>query len=560
MWVLRFQHENRGLSVPVTKPVLSVGRAEDRDVRLMAPGISRSHCEFFLDGAGGLCVRDTGSRLGVLREEDRLDGDELCEGDVLALGPVWVTVLREPTLDWQTPSGLWNKFPACLGPGTERGETVVPPSALVPLSILRTCLSSLEHPLDWGERVRRTLGFEGFEVSLATDGKVVCAWPAEWATPPETATTLSFDGSCGGWTAFWTGGKPHAGAILGALLPVLDLLRATRDLASAPAVRVGSTGPALVGMDATWQQVESLAASDLPILISGETGVGKEVLARAIHAGSTRAGRPLEIIHCAAIPEALFESELFGIEPRTASGVSGRTGRLAAAEGGTVLLDEIGEIPPAAQVKLLRVLESKTVLPVGGRVPVPLDVRWLAATNRDLREAVGAGAFREDLYYRLRGAEVEVPPLRRRRSSIPPLVATFLRELEAETPRRLQGVSLEAFKDLLAHTWPGNVRELKMEIKRTYFLAEPGGVIQRRHLSRHITEGASGQRSPEGQAPELESARRNAEGEAIRQALAAEGGSVTKAAARLGVSRQTLSKYLKALAIAPREFRPEKSS
>lgn len=308
-----------------------------------------------------------------------------------------------------------------------------------------------------------------------------------------------------------------------------------------------------VSLDRLWEQVENFAGTDIPILITGETGAGKEVLARAVHEAALGAEAPFEVIHCTAIPETLFESELFGIAPKTASGVDGRAGKLESAQGGTILLDEVGEIPLSVQVKLLRVLQDSTLVPVGGREAKPLEVRWISATNRDLRRAVKEGRFREDLFYRLCGAEVTIPPLRDRMETLPELVEHFFHQLEEENGRGIRGLSIEAYRCLMACPWPGNVRELKMEVKRAYFRANPGGLIRSVHLSPGVKGG--GEASGGGFASPLDHRRKPIEESAVRHALSAEAGNVTRAAKLLGITRQTLSKRLKELGFRAGEFK-----
>src|SRR5512141_2771965 len=199
-----------------------------------------------------------------------------------------------------------------------------------------------------------------------------------------------------------------------------------------------------------------IANSEATVLITGETGVGKEVFARLIHERSPRAGRPLVAVNCGAIPETLLESELFGHVKGAFTGATGRRGRIAAANGGTLFLDEIGELPLSLQVKLLRVLQERCYEPVGATESVPADFRLVAATNRDLAAEVEAGRFRRDLYYRLLVCPLEVPPLRTRRADIPHLFAHFWR-----SRGEARAVDPMVLKLLEEHTWPGNVRELE---------------------------------------------------------------------------------------------------
>jgi DNA-binding NtrC family response regulator len=228
-----------------------------------------------------------------------------------------------------------------------------------------------------------------------------------------------------------------------------------------------------------FMMLERIASKDLTVLIEGESGTGKEKLAEAIHARSPRAERPLVVFDCASVPPSLMESELFGHERGAFTGADGRrVGRFEEARGGTLFLDEIGELPLDMQPKLLRVLERREVRRVGGTGVLPVDVRVVAATNRDLAREVNRGAFREDLYYRLAVLRVRVPPLRERTSDIPLLVEHFVRDALdgdlARTKEIVAGISEANWQGLMTHSWPGNVRELRNFIERT--LAVSGGV------------------------------------------------------------------------------------
>jgi len=228
-------------------------------------------------------------------------------------------------------------------------------------------------------------------------------------------------------------------------------------------------------MQAAFALIERVATGRMPVLVHGETGAGKELAARAVHQYSPRRRGPLVPINCAAIPDGLAEAELFGHERGAFSGATvARRGLFEAASGGTVLLDEIGELPLATQARLLRVLDGGTVLPLGSVTERRIDVRVVAATNRDLRAEVAAGRFREDLYYRLSGVLVTVPPLRERPRELPLLVCELLQSQQAGRPGRKRKLEIadDAMSALLAYRWPGNVRELKTALD--YAIASAG--------------------------------------------------------------------------------------
>ena len=238
-------------------------------------------------------------------------------------------------------------------------------------------------------------------------------------------------------------------------------------------------------------KIEQMAPVSSTVLIQGESGTGKELVAKAIHDLSPRRGKPFIAVNCAALPDTLLESELFGHEKGAFTGAAERRlGRFELADTGTIFLDEIGEIPPSTQVKLLRVLESRTFFRVGGVQPIKVDVRVLAATNRPLRDAVALGEFRDDLYYRLNVLNIYLPPLRERREDIPLLVRRFIRELAREHDRTFRGIMPEAMQRLVTAPWPGNVRQLRNLIESMVVLA-PGAEIRAADIPADILDGPS---------------------------------------------------------------------
>jgi two-component system response regulator HupR/HoxA len=240
---------------------------------------------------------------------------------------------------------------------------------------------------------------------------------------------------------------------------------------------------------------------DLPVLLTGESGTGKEMLARAIHATSGRAGGAFVAENCGAIPDTLLESELFGHRRGAFTGaVDDHIGLFQRAHGGTVLLDEIGETSPAFQVKLLRVLQEGEVRPVGSPRTVPVDVRVVAATHRDLEADMRAGRFREDLYWRLAGVTLHLPPLRERRADIAPIAQRLLDEIAIDLGRSGLRFGAGVLPLLLAHDWPGNVRELRNEVARAVALAD-GPVVEPAQLSSRVQRGAAAAAAPAAHAP-----------------------------------------------------------
>ncbi|HEY1694059.1 MAG TPA: sigma-54 dependent transcriptional regulator [Polyangiaceae bacterium] len=285
-------------------------------------------------------------------------------------------------------------------------------------------------------------------------------------------------------------------------------------------------------MEAVLELVGQVGPSKASVLITGESGTGKELIAEAIHLASPRAKAPFVRLHCAALSESLLESELFGHERGAFTGaVARREGRFKQADGGTLFLDEIGEISGAVQVKLLRFLQEKTFERVGGNETLKVDVRVIAATNRDLLAETRRGTFREDLFYRLNVVTVELPPLRERRGDVPALASFFLRRYASENGKAIETFADDALQRLLDYRWPGNVRELENVIERAVVLCE-GNRIEKKHLPPSVVPSEE-----RGGAPPIPgSTIADLERYAILTTLEACGGSTSKAATVLGVS------------------------
>ncbi len=253
---------------------------------------------------------------------------------------------------------------------------------------------------------------------------------------------------------------------------------ATETLVFPPGMVVGSSA----SVHELLSQMRATVGSRMDVLLLGETGTGKELFARLVHDSGPTARGPFVAINCAAIPSELLEAELFGVQARVATGVDARQGLFQQANGGTIFLDEIGELAESLQAKLLRVLQEREVLPLGAPAPRKVDVRVVSTSNRDLQDAVRRGRFRADLYYRLRGLQFHLPPLRERRDDLPALVLAFLERSAALHGKRIRGVSRKAMEVLRSHDWPGNVRELQNEVERAVLLCPDGGTLQTEHF------------------------------------------------------------------------------
>jgi DNA-binding NtrC family response regulator len=353
--------------------------------------------------------------------------------------------------------------------------------------------------------------------------------------------------------AFWYIEKPLKPPVLQALLErafgkvrdqqaVAALTRQLRD-AGKLGEMVGSSSK----MQDVMRQVEVAAPSTASVLITGETGSGKEVVARTMHVLSPRAGRPFIAVNCAAIPESLMESEIFGHEKGAFTGAAERRiGCFELAEGGTLLLDEIGEMPAQTQAKLLRVLEDHKVRRLGSRVETPVDVRVLAATNKNPEQAVADGILRQDLYFRLNVFHIHLPPLRDHKEDLPLLIESLLADISEKHGKKVTGVGTEVLDLFKSYPWPGNIRELRNVLERAAIACDRG-VIGRQHLPPEFghapatmaASGLAGIRFPVGTTVDA------AERELILQTLVATNQNKTRAAELLGISLKTLHNKMK---------------
>ena len=341
-----------------------------------------------------------------------------------------------------------------------------------------------------------------------------------------------------------------------ALLVEIERALAVSGVPNAAGIDDGAWRAAIITRNPAMEEVLAkarlVAAGDAAVLIQGESGTGKELLARAVHAASPRSNRPFVAINCAAIPEPLLESELFGhVKGAFTGAVRDNRGLFLSADGGTLLLDEIGDMPPALQVKLLRVLQEKQVRPVGGLQHVPVDVRVISATHRNLETELAAGNFREDLYYRLKVVALNLPSLAERREDIPLLAGHFLTEIAARYKKDVTGLSPEAVELLVAAAWPGNVRQLYNVIEQSVALTTtpriPANLVQQA-IQREQTEFAS-----------FEQARRKFERDYLAQLLKITDGNVTQASRLAKRNRTEFYKLLQRHQLDPRLFKPQRN-
>jgi len=501
---------------------ISFGRSRSATVSVDHDKVSRLHARIWR-AHDEVWIEDLGSRNGTRVNGARVTAPRaLSAGDELAIGPVTAILGRTSplalTVRLADAGAIEDRLAAELDRATRYRRSVALLMVRVPDD-------------DGAEQVARTARRMDLVGDYGGDDLAVVAPELDRAEAVREGERLI---------------AAIPGARVGIAIGPSDGTSVARLIAHARAALAGEVAPAATGgplivdpaMVRLYQTLERLADSAMTVLILGETGVGKEVIAEAIHARSARRAGPFIRLNCAAIPEALFESELFGHERGAFTGADRRkTGFVEAAAGGTLLLDEVGELPAPAQAKLLRVLEQKAVTRVGGTEEIAVDVRLLAATNVDLEAEARAGRFREDLYFRIAQFTLVNPPLRDRRDEIVPLAERFLAELGRARGQAPPTLSDEARLALTAYDWPGNVRELRNAMERAAVLAG-GGPITAAELSERAVD--AGRRRGLPLAGGVKGQLADVERTAIVAALEAEGGNQSGAARRLGLSRRGL--------------------
>ena len=481
-------HRAGTMVVPLAHDVsIVVGRTSAADVVIEEDSLSRRHAQFTWR-SDGVWVEDLQSTNGVHVGAARVERAVLAAGDEVQLGEVVVSLHAiEPTKPVQ-PVVSEDAFETWLNDALDASRHSLAPLALVMVREIGHRQGRLDR---WLPRVRERLS--GTErLGLYGPG-----WLMIGAAGMDRGAALRLareiagpSGGPGPTLACGVAMFPEDAASVGDLIGVVRALsqRVTVDklVQSAGTVDVHGALDGLVvqspKMKALYETVERAAGSRVPVLICGETGVGKEFVARALHAYGPRSKGPLVAVNCGSIPESLAESMLFGHERGAFTGAERRRlGSFEQASGGIIFLDEIAELPLSCQSALLRVIEQQRILRVGGSNETPIDVRVLAATNRDLASMADAGTFRADLFFRLNAVTLNVPPLRERRDEIPPLAGRFLEMASDADGLRSMAFSAEAMDRLVAHDWPGNVRELRNAVERAVVLAN-GPVLEPKDL------------------------------------------------------------------------------
>lgn len=545
------EHASIGAALREGRPLV-IGRASPSDVVLDDRALSRTHARVVWR-EGALHVEDLGSTNGTFVDGARVASARVEPRQRLMLGSVEAR-LHVTRFDGAASEPDSSTLVDRLRGEILRGRTFDRPVCVLALRRSDSAqggdrrLEALLRPVDFVQSV-------GAHVSLVVLAEVGAAQAPAWAE--RLASALGDAGARFG-AAVFPDHADDADALVAAALDALRRSRSTTLTLASPSSAARRPPPdgspsdgaprAIVlespPMRALYETVERAARTKLPVLILGETGAGKELVARALHERSPRAAGPFKAVNCASIPASLLESTLFGHEKGAFTGAAARSaGLFEQAEGGTVFLDEVGELPPAAQAALLRVLETKQLVRIGGTRDLTVDVRVVAATHRDLEAMVDAGSFRADLLYRLDALTLEVPPLRERVEDVIPLARLFLTRAreEWETPAsHLDDAALDA---LCAHDWPGNVRQLKNVIERAAAMAL-GPSITVADLPRELREIAS---TPEPAAAPSTVARPLSERveaferQILREVLEQTGGNQSEAARILRIPRRTLA-------------------
>jgi DNA-binding NtrC family response regulator len=533
---LVFYHRDGALAAQLEKgKSLVVGRAAPSDVEIHDLGLSRQHARFTWD-EGGIWVEDLKSTNGTKKNGEPIKRAKVSPGDEIAVGPVMISVHVMSSIDDELRGfDGHDRFVAALADELTRARTFQRPLALV---MVRST-SKEGHVSRWASRLRARLRPVD-RVGVYGPTSVLVSLPE---ASIEMTQALSVE---------LGGGDPPL-VVNAVMFPadgrsVDELLDAVQS-PSRKSQPIDTSGMIVknAAMKEVMTTVRRLASSAISVLINGETGSGKEVIAQAIHDGGTRRKAPMRAINCAAIPETLLESVLFGHEQGAFTGADkAAAGIFEQANGGTVFLDEIGELAPGAQAALLRVLETKKLMRVGGHKEIEVDVRVIAATHRDLEAMVEAGRFRQDLLYRLNTMTLRIPPLRERVDEIKPLAERFLKEATSKSGTNVRSIDAKAVEALESYAWPGNVRELRNVIERAVVLAE-GKAIQLADLTERVRGGTRAQTQAEPEESSVDDGTkdyrervRKFETELIIRALHKANGNQTEAAKALNLPLRTL--------------------
>lgn len=547
--------DDRETRIAVGEGEWTVGSRPECDVSIRHPTVSRNHARLLVSAAG-VTLEDAGSRNGIRLDGARVTSVVLQPGRPVQIGGVPITL--EEVSDSDLEAAL--VFPPDTGEGelaavgTQHSTCSAGPVEDFATNHLPGLLTLLGDGADAGA-VARAVGAALFDSLPCLDLVVRRGeghdFSADRRPPDHDGSGTCLELPAGEADLIVTFPAAHMGAAYKPVVEIGARLIAVPSKAETHAGREPSSTAAAMPQPATvvpkvskiYADAARVARGDVGVLILGESGTGKEILARFIHRSSTRSDRPFLGLNCAALPGDLLESELFGIEKGVATGVDQRAGRFEMADGGTLFLDEIGDMRADTQSKILRVLQSGEVYRLGSSAPRRVDVRIVAATNRDIRAMLADGSFRTDLYHRIATWVVDLPPLRFRRADIPNLAAHFLAAAAAKNGVSVGGISRAALDALQAFPWPGNIRQLENEMTRAALFLEAGELLDTGRLSEEILA------SPRHGGTDLASTLEQVEKDQIALALAATDNDVDAAAERLGLSRATLYRRIKALGL-----------
>ena len=529
---------------------VTFGRSRATTVQIDSEKVSRTHARIARRGTT-ITVEDLDSRNGTRVNGNRIHGATLVRsGDQIDLGPATVVVNVTTRVSRATPVGSTSYLEERLAAEADRGVRYRRPFGLV---MLRLEGDHVATDAAVG-RIAAKLRAMDVIAEYGPDELAIIFPEVQRAAAEQAAEHIAGDARAAGGEVgrlsvrVGLAAFPDHGTQPGELLSrARDALTQARrgnaqDVVSPPARKAPDN--VIIGdpqMERVYQLVQRVAATPMTVLINGETGVGKEVVAEALHKASSRAEEPYIRLNCASIPETLLESALFGHEKGAFTGAdSQKSGYFEAANQGTLFLDEIGEISPALQAKLLRVLEEGKFMRVGGTKEIEVDVRVVCATNRDLEAEVSAGSFREDLFFRISAFTIVVPPLRDRPGEIVPLAEHFCRKSAADLNVQTPTLSAAAMATLRSYSWPGNVRELRNAVERAVVLQQTG-VVDNEHLPERVVEGrASLGASVAVNHRDMAQQVADVERLAIVKAMEETGQNQTKAAKALGISRRAL--------------------
>jgi len=607
--VARF--EGKEYKFPVPSGRVRLGASATADMPLPVPGVSRSHA-WVEPAEGGIRLEDAGSRNRLIVDGKRLDDVRMFPGDTVQIGRAILSLEEISSGEFDLALRSRSEPLKRMSDATAESDGLGVTGRGSPTEILRLlrAIEASGSPTEALTNTAKLLGAqaialfsiaEGNEIAIdavggdVSDGVLLTSLERRCAMKEPAPMTMRV-GESGSLLCALFGAKGTRGvaALVGrssvehweeellqflvTKLPGGSVRAIDQKPAKPPRERRELLIPngMVVGESAAFRElmsrIEGAVSSKMDVLLLGETGTGKEFFAKMIHSSGATASGPFVAINCAAIPTDLLEAELFGVQARYATGVDARVGRFIQADGGSIFLDEIGELAEPLQAKMLRVLQEREVLPLGASEPRHIDLRVIAASNRDLLSLVDQGRFRRDLYYRLAGLEFRIPPLRERPDDIPALALAFLERFAQEQQKSIRGMSRRALELLLAHHWPGNVRELQNEIARAVLHCHEGGILRTEHFPsvlRALQTGhaRSADASPHPEAPvapvvpqpprtsitepvpqqALQGTIQAVEREEIRRALETTAGNKTAAARLLGITRNGLALKMKRL-------------